>query len=599
MAQNVRDDTLAEFNSVALAEAPHRRHAVAASVAAIVSLGLHAFLLYGVSHFDLDFIATVARVTEQEQLRKPITLRDVELGDTRPDAPDAADASAGDGVMTDLSREIEILRKDPDEVVMQPPSVTPVELSGDSATVAEPSDVPRRSTWEPRQEIMSIRREVVADELPTLERRRIPRIERIAQAPDVVLPVDWEKLIRTRPQLDDGEGPTGRPVAAEIAPPDAEGSVAEAEPEVVVGEGATEDSPSLFEETAEEISPFTAIENLLTAELRTFRSARDDGFGYFRIDIQRRGADLLPVIPKDIVLVQDCSASMAEQRLYFCREGLRRCLAAIGPDDRFNIIAFRSQTERCFEGWARNTPTRLTQAESFIDALRSGGNTDIYGSMKDVLQFDRTPGRPVIALVITDGLSTSGMTQSSDIIGEFTRANDGDVSVFAIGTMQRANAYLLDLLSYCNRGDAKVITSGRWDIPEEMEGSMDGVSRPVLEDVRLRFGATTACEVYPVLTPNLYLDRSLAIYGRYPLDTERVTFQAVGEAGDATCDMVFDLPLGEGALRSDDDLRTRWAEQKIYHLMGSYARDPDAVTREAIRETARRYRIPVPYRGRF
>jgi hypothetical protein len=83
-----------------------------------------------------------------------------------------------------------------------------------------------------------------------------------------------------------------------------------------------------------------------------------------------------------------------------------------------------------------------------------------------------------------------------------------------------------------------------------------------------------------------------------PRNLERVLFQAVGQAGDKACDMIFDLPL-RGASAGDEELRTDWATQKIYYLIGRYARQPLASTMEDLDATAKTYRLRIPYRGKF
>ena len=49
------------------------------------------------------------------------------------------------------------------------------------------------------------------------------------------------------------------------------------------------------------------------------------------------------------------------------------------------------------------------------------------------------------------------MVDSSDIIESFTRANAGAISMFALSAGNRVNRFLLDMLSYKNRGDSLVV----------------------------------------------------------------------------------------------------------------------------------------------
>ena len=171
--------------------------------------------------------------------------------------------------------------------------------------------------------------------------------------------------------------------------------------------------------------------------------------------------------------------------------------------------------------------------------------------------------------------------------------------MFAIGTCQTANAYLLDLLSYGNRGDATIVESGRWDIPAVMESKMREVSRPVLSDVGCRFSGDAGIEVYPVQSSNLYLDRGLVLYGRYPVTAANLVFQAVGQAGDVRCDMIFQVNLREARKSDDKAIRLNWASQKIYNLISRYARQRDPAVLDEMVETSDGYRVRIPYRRGF
>ncbi|NIP98520.1 MAG: VWA domain-containing protein, partial [Akkermansiaceae bacterium] len=101
----------------------------------------------------------------------------------------------------------------------------------------------------------------------------------------------------------------------------------------------------------------------------------------------------------------------------------------------------------------------------FIRNMTARGKTDVFTSLQSVAAMERTQGRPVIAVLVTDGRPTMGMVDSSDIIEEFTRVNDGGVSVFGFGGGRRVNRYLLDFLSYKNRGDSELVRE-LGDIPE-------------------------------------------------------------------------------------------------------------------------------------
>jgi len=273
-----------------------------------------------------------------------------------------------------------------------------------------------------------------------------------------------------------------------------------------------------------------------------------------------------------------------------------RCLSEIGPADRFNVVMFRERSMNCFPDWAEAKQENIDKARKFMQEMTSEGNTDIFTAISEQMNVKRAPGRPVVAILVSDGIPTAGMVASSDIIGEFSKLNNGAISVFAMGTLQIANRYLLDLLGYCNRGDALVVTSGRWDIPDQLQRLMREISRPVLADTEFHFTADCQSEVYPVLASNLYLDRPLVLFGRCPKETKSLVFQAVGKSAETRCDMVFDLDLEKSVKKGDREIMEMWAKQKIYHVIGQNARQPNQANLDLIHNTAKEYGIRVPYR---
>jgi hypothetical protein len=241
------------------------------------------------------------------------------------------------------------------------------------------------------------------------------------------------------------------------------------------------------------------------------------------------------------------------------------------------------------------TPANTNAAAAFFAAMRSAGDTDVFGSLSGLLELPRDPRRPLVALVVTDGRPTAGLTASTRIIGEFSRLSDGRLSVFTLGTHGKANAYLLDMLAYCNRGNTALVRTGRWDIPAAILSLVESLRRPVLTDIACRADSASRAELHPALPPNLYADRPLDLYGSCAAEARSVILQVCGRAGAAECDVVFDLPL-DAAESGDASIRDQWARQRMYDLMGSYARQPREELLAEMYRHSRRYGLPIPYR---
>jgi hypothetical protein len=571
-----------------------RRHMTVGAIAIIVSIFFHGMLLFLLGDVRLWVVSAVADKLRDYLNDKPVKVLEV-IPETPEKVPPREMEEAKDGPPgSRFGKQIE-QTKPPTQTPVDPPPPSEQWMAGEAAGVFKLNETPQPSTWEPRREIMAIEERKASVER-LMPRQRVARMDRFLDAPDIVVPMDRKDLSST------SRSPGGSPLVDPLSVPYGHGRPVlppSGYHEVKVEEPAARTPEKVLVEDEKKATPLRHIEKLLAVDVETYLPPKDPGYGYFRMSIKRAGAEVLPVIPKDIILVQDCSASIAEQKMYFCRNGLRRCLELVRPQDRFNVLRFREKADSCFTNWMAPTAEAVRTAEQFIGDLKAEGETDIYGSILNLIQLDRQKGRPVLAFVVSDGRPTTGVLRSSDIIGEFSKANEGSISVCAFGTLQTANAYLLDLLSYCNRGSSHVAETGRWGIPDEFSQLVRSMSRPVLADMRFIYASGSGAEVFPLLTENLYLDRPLVMYGRYPIRSDRLIFQATGQGGETRCDMIFDLSLAKARRSEDKSIRTEWASQKVYHLIGQNARKPDPVVMADILETAREYRIDIPYRRQW
>lgn len=578
----------------------HRRHAFLAAACAIFSILLHVLIMSWVSstRFGISFMESLqTRERDRERPTPPMHVRQVNPESA---APRTAPAPAADQPVFHPAAAVERLQAPADTIDVEPPPA-PGPLGRDTPLMPEAPPLAAPDAWQPRQDIVMVEQTTVRDELAAMERRVVARIERMPVAADVVYPAVPATIeappLAGAPGGGGIEAPGLADILGRVTGTSGGGGLAAAELPDAPLDAVASSGAGVLAEVAAEAAPARPLDDLLTAGIATYTSRQDPDYGYFKIEIRRRNEQVLPVIPKDVLFIQDCSASMSEDRLHFCRDGLIASLPLLGPDDRFNIVSFRQVVDTCFTGWSANTADARAQAQGYIAAMRSEGETDIFQAIRAALSFEQQPGRPVIVLLISDGVATTGLTDGAAIIREFTQANRGAVSVFTMGTLKQARLYLLDLLSYSNRGDARVVTQGRWAIPDVLQALVAEVSHPVLSEVRTQVAAATPCEVYPVQTKNLYQDGPLVLRGRYRIGQPNVVIQAAGRAGDTVCDMIFDLNLEAPTLKTDEDLREQWGRQKLWHLLGLHARTHDSSLLPQIDETSRLYRIETPHRS--
>jgi Mg-chelatase subunit ChlD len=557
-----------------------------AVIAVTLSLILHAIVFYFFPQIRFGNLVSTTRTPKHE----PITLSETRH-ETEQETAEAALLQAEDpNLAVDMPRRIEDFRTAVAGIDIAPPPVPGAELAGSDGNVAQPDSPESRPSWEPRQEILKIDSRIARDTVDSPSRRPIAGIERVAHAADVVLPVDRTAIGTTKVSRVASIGSLGIPTIGQKVV----GGINAQSTGAVTGSHSPGTDGVIPDEPTSAITGIRKVENMLTVGLVAANVAGDRQFSYFKIDITRAGAQTLPQIPADIIFMQDSSASMTEKKLYFCREGLLAALAQMAPGDNFNVVSFSDKAVKCFPTWAPNTSDKRREAKAFIKSMTAKGETDIFESVRQMLSVEKRKGRPVIAHVVTDGRPTTGITDSTEIIEKFSQLNRGGVSVFTMGTVKTANTYLLDLLSYRNRGDSHVVTHGRWDIPDSMKSRIQGTSRPVMSDLRYIFSRNAPSEVYPIWTTSLYLDRPLVLYGRCPRGTKRLVFQIVGKGRDSTCDMIFELDLTNAA-RGNEEIREQWAWQKVYHLIGEHTRTRDRRLLLKLRSLAREYSIDIPY----
>lgn len=402
--------------------------------------------------------------------------------------------------------------------------------------------------------------------------------------------------------------------------PDARVGDAVQKPEALAAAISAASRPSLPKE-------HKAVENLLDLKVSQFTTEDDPDYLYFKVAIERSrfagggstglGSALggvasaqgnlggigsssagqqaaLPVMSKGVVLMQDCSLSITQPKLDEFKRGALKWLDTVRPGDYFNVIAFSDGVDTCFPELVRMDAQKKNTAQWFVRDMVLRGKTDVYASLQKLQKMSAKSPVPVVAVLLTDGRPTIGLKDSTAIIESFTQEAGGKLSVFCVGGGSRANEYLLDLLSYRNRGDS-ILVGAASQLPKAIGNMAGQLERPVLANLRYAFTGEVQPEVYPTTLTHLYLDRPLEIFGRVPRSAGKLAFQVVGTSSSLeTHDMVFQLDPLTGA-RGDSYLRQQWAWHKMYHLIGLYLKNREPSKLAQIRLMASKFNLRVPY----
>ena len=512
--------------------------------------------------------------------------------------------------------------------------------------------------WQPRQEILAIEMPTVPDEAAALPRLVIPKAPRVAHASDVVPAFDLLSeagagagggSASSAPLLSGkGLGGGGRSMGADLArlapmPPPIGGAgtggtggssvsglggpppllTVAPEPDTKKQVKAEKkDRPAVAAPPPPAPAPNARVdEKKVVKEKEAVRVLRDEqvpagepfaenvrvslgawvdpahpNFKYFRVRVSSRPEKPLPVVSKDMVFMLDASGSIANDRLRSCRKAVSSALRYLNTGDRFNVVAFRDKFSYAFPdaAWKEVTTETLEQADKWLGRLTAHGQTDVFRTLRSVLTLPRDPARPVVALVVTDGEATSGLTRNAEIISRFSELNGGLISVFMYGVKDSANAYLMDMLTRGNRGGWARHEGLRWSAADGIPALAKKFERPVLADVSVIFAASSRAETYPKLVTNLCEDEPIEIYGVCPAEQKELVFQMRGLNGSTVFENLFRIPFAS-AEKLDGSVRREWATRRIYALIADYTAHPKEETLRDMRAFANHYQIQIPY----
>ena len=300
-------------------------------------------------------------------------------------------------------------------------------------------------------------------------------------------------------------------------------------------------------------------ESVVSCGMVTYVDPSDPKWRYFKITFEpKRGADALPIVPKDAVILMDASGSIGKDRLRDCREVAKSVLrSCLNTGDRFNLVAFRNSFSYAFKEWRECDAASFAAADRWLSNLAAHGRTDVFSVIRSVLTLPRDPSRPLIALVVTDGDANAGVSDTAEILSRFTKLNDGLVSVYMYGVKKKANRELIEILTKGNRGESFIHTGFRFNAGKELESLAKAFRDPVLTDLRVAFASSTEAETYPLLLKNLYRGGRVELRGRCPASVKKLVFTLQGLSGKKAFESLYQLNLATSPT-TDRSLRDEW-----------------------------------------
>jgi Ca-activated chloride channel family protein len=269
-----------------------------------------------------------------------------------------------------------------------------------------------------------------------------------------------------------------------------------------------------------------------------------------------------PSSAREVIFVIDTSGSMGGPSIEQARAALRLALRRLGPGDRFNLVAFDSQTRVLFPAPVFADPPARDRALAFVDRLEAGGGTMMMPALVEALRNDA--GGPDLRQVV---FVTDGCVGNERELFAYVREHLGRSRLFTVGIGSAPNGFFMEGAARFGRGSRIAIASPQ-EVGEKMEALFEKLERPALTDVTISWNDDV--ETWPARVPDLYRGEPILVTARLSRFVGDVVVR--GRLGEEPFEMR--LPLVPG--RAQLGIEKLFGRRKIASLLDGLVTGEDA-----------------------
>jgi Mg-chelatase subunit ChlD len=269
--------------------------------------------------------------------------------------------------------------------------------------------------------------------------------------------------------------------------------------------------------------------------------------------------------PASVVFVVDRSGSMEGVEMQHALKSVEVCLGALGPRDRFSIVAFDDRTEVFAAQLREATSEAREEAKRFLAKINARGGTELLQALQCAFTILEGAGGDV--LLITDG-------QVSETERIFADAKAAGVRVHCLGIGSASQDRFLSLLARETGGTSRFLSpSERVDLAAvALFGS---IGRPVATDIKVEVTGLDGAQVSPQPASAIHEGTPLVLFGAAPAGGEGeivISWEGDGERKHLA------LPVNVGADGDGETLRMLHGARLITDLEAQYAEELEGET---------------------
>lgn len=325
----------------------------------------------------------------------------------------------------------------------------------------------------------------------------------------------------------------------------------------------------------------------------------EEGGALFAITlIPHTDLQLTPIRQNYFFLI-DRSNSIQKDRLHATKQAVHKAIGELKQGDTFNIIAFDNKVEKFSPVSLAFNESSLLKGRSFVDTIALGSffaHSDLFKSLFLTIPYTSVEDELYTAILLTDGESLNKKGSTYTLLNEWTRLNQGKVSLFVVGLEGDPGLTPLDTICAFNRG--KLFTSStKRGIKRKLLKTLKTLHTPIAKSMSCRAisrATQGAVELCPKgsCTPHLYLDEPYTILGKTNSFDDFVLF-VQGRLNGGWLHIKKTISLNKGK-KGGASLQAEWALHKAYELYDRYLIDenPEYLTQARLLLTPHNLRLP-------
>jgi Ca-activated chloride channel family protein len=300
--------------------------------------------------------------------------------------------------------------------------------------------------------------------------------------------------------------------------------------------------------------------------------------GYFLLTLTA-GEELAKTVEAmDYVFVLDVSGSMGDEgKLATSRDSLGAFVEALGPEDRFDVIAFNVAPQSAFGALRPAAPEAKAEAGAFLASQRARGGTFLEPALRAAYGHQQ-PDRALNVVILSDGITEQ--RERAELL-RLAGERPARTRLFAIGIGNDVDRPLLEQLAKDAGGLAAFVSRGD-DFDRQARAFQRKLQRPALTNIELELDGCGCYDLEPTTLPALYHGLPLRVYGRYrQAGPTTVTLRA--DAGGERIERTLAIEFPEQA--GSSPVERMWASKRIERLLGEAQRGGErgAVVAEVVR----------------